>query len=186
MPITLATPGSSGGWPVVPTLRVRGGRSTPSSGLPVHGKDTGNRLALMTSSLLVVVGTDVVRPSPEWLLTGGRKRKLVRNMVYARDGEGFERLRRLCEQDPAIRAHTLGDILFRCAVIIAAKGGILAEVTVGDVLELLEVERAVRGRADSASATFRMLREAGVFGADTPTLQQIRSLGQRSPAELVD
>ncbi len=151
-----------------------------------HGKDCANRLALMTSSLLIVVGTDVVRPSQEWLLTGGRKRKLVRNMVYSRDREGFERLQRLCEQDPAIRTHTQGDILFRCAVIIAAKGGTLAEVTVGDVLELLEVEHAVRGRANSASATFRMLREAGVFGANTPTLQQIRSLGQRSPAQLVD
>jgi hypothetical protein len=57
-----------------------------------HGKDCANRLALMTSSLLIVVGTDVVRPSQEWLLTGGRKRKLVRNMVYSRDREGFERL----------------------------------------------------------------------------------------------
>lgn len=44
----------------------------------------------------------------------------------------------------------------------------------------------MRGRADSASATFRVLREAGVFGADTPTLQEIRSLGQRSAAQLVD
>ncbi|WP_232490792.1 site-specific integrase [Mycobacterium dioxanotrophicus] len=31
-----------------------------------------------------------------------------------------------------------------------------------------------------------MLREAGVFGADTPSLQEIRSLGQRSVAQLVD
>jgi hypothetical protein len=54
------------------------------------------------------------------------------------------------------------------------------------VLEILDTECGVRGRADSASATFRMLREAGVFGADTPALAQIRSLGQRSPAQLVD
>ena len=107
-----------------------------------------------------------------WLLTGGKKRKLVRNMVYGRDGAGFDRLRRLCEQDPAIRPDAVGDILFRSAVIVAAKGGMLADITVGDVLEILDAECAVRGRADSASATFRMLREAGVLGANTPTLQR--------------
>lgn len=158
----------------------------PGRWLRRRGNYSENRLELMTSSLLVVVGADVVRPSLAWLLTGGKKRKLVRNMIYGRDRSGFERLRHLCEKDPAIGPYPLGDILFRSAVIVAAKGGMLADITVGDVLEILDAECAVRGRADSGSATFRMLREAGVLGADTPTLQQIRSLGQRSPAQLVD
>ncbi|MGH3635881.1 MAG: tyrosine-type recombinase/integrase, partial [Mycobacterium sp.] len=145
-----------------------------------------NRLSLMTSSLLGVVVADAVRPSLEWLLTGGKKRKLVRNMVHGRDGTGFDRLHRLCEQDAGIRPDALGDIMFRSAVIVAAKGGLLADITVGDVLEILDAEHAVRGRADSASAMFRMLRETGVFGADTPTLREIRSLGQRSVEQLVD
>lgn len=158
----------------------------PGRWLRRRGNYSQNRLELMTSSLLVVVGADVVRPSLTWLLTGGKKRKLVRNMIYGRDRAGFERLRHLCEKDSAIGPDPLGDILFRCAVIVAAKGGVLADITVGDVLEILDAECAVRGRADSGSATFRMLREAGVLGADTPTLQQIRSVGQRSPAQLVD
>ena len=158
----------------------------PEQWLRRQGKYPENRLRLMTSSLLAVVGADVVRPSLAWLLTSGKKRNLVRNMVYGRDGAGFDRLRRLCEQDPAISHLAMGDTMFRSAVIVAAKGGMLADVTVGDVLEILDTECAVRGRVYSASATFRMLREAGVLGADTPTLQQIRSLGQRSPAQLVD
>ena len=158
----------------------------PEQWLRRRGKHPKNRLPLMTSSLLVVVGADVVRPSLVWLLTSGKKRKLVRNMVYGRDGAGFDRLRRLCERDPAISHLAMGNTMFRSAVIVAAKGGMLADVTAGDVLEILDTECALRGRADSASATFRMLREAGVLGADTPTLQQIRSLGQRSPALLVD
>jgi hypothetical protein len=158
----------------------------PEQWLRRHGKYSDNRLRLMTSSLLVLVGADRVRPSLEWLLTGGKKRKLVRNMVHGRDRAGFDRLRQLCEQDPAIKLAALQDIMFRSAVIAAAKGGALVDITVGDVLEILDAEYAVRGRADSASATFRVLREAGVFDADTPTLQEIRSLGQRSAAQLVD
>ncbi|MGH3524928.1 MAG: site-specific integrase, partial [Mycobacterium sp.] len=158
----------------------------PQQWLHCQGRYSGNRLRLMTSALLVVVGADVVRPSLAWLLTGGKRRKLVRDMVYGRDKAAFQRLRRLCEQDPAVSPNTLGDILLRSAVIVAVKGGMLADITVGDVLEFLDAEQAVRGCAVSASATFRMLREAGVLGADTPTLQQIRSTGQRSPAQLVD
>ena len=158
----------------------------PEQWLRRQGRYSENRLQLMSSSLLVLVGADVVRPSLAWLLTGGKKRKLIRNMVYGRDRAGFDRLRRLCEQDLAIRPDALGDILFRSAVIVAAKGGMLADINVGDVLEILDTEYEVRGRADSASATFRMLREAAVLDANTPTLQQIRSLGQRSPAQLVD
>ena len=158
----------------------------PQQWLRRQGKYPENRLLLMTGSLLAVVGADVVRPSLTWLLTSGKKRKLVRNMVYGHDGAAFDRLRRLCEQDPAISNVAMGDTMFRSAVIVAAKGGILADVTVGDVLEILDAECAVRDRVYSGSATFRMLREAGVLGADTPTLQEIRSLGQRSPAQLVD
>ena len=158
----------------------------PEQWLGRQEKYSEYRLQLMTSSLLVVVGADVVRPSLAWLLTGGKKRKLVRNMVYGRDAAGFDQLRRVCEQDRAITPDAVGDILFRCAVIVAAKGGMLADVSVGDVLEILDAEYTVRGRAESASATIRMLREAGVLDADTPTLWQIRSLGQRSTAQLVD
>jgi hypothetical protein len=140
----------------------------------------------MTSSLLVVVGADIVRPSLSWLLTGGKKRKLARNMIRSRDPEGFAKLRLLCGQDPAIRPHAHTHILFRTAVIIAAKGGKLADITIGDVLEILDAEDDVRSRASSGSATFRMLREMGIFGAGVPTLREIRSTGQRSVEELVD
>ena len=61
----------------------------PEQWLRREGTYSPNRLELMTSSLLVVVGADVVRPSLAWLLSGGKKRKLVRNMVYGRDGADF-------------------------------------------------------------------------------------------------
>ncbi|MBS4727445.1 site-specific integrase [Mycobacterium sp. SM1] len=158
----------------------------PGQWLRSRGQYSGHRLGLMTSSLLLVVGADVIRPSLHWLLTAGKKRKLVRNMVHGRDRAGFDMLRQRCEQDPALRKDVRVDVLFRSAVIVAAKGGCLSDVTVGDVLEILDAEREIRGRASSAIATFRMLRKAGIFGADVPTLREIRSFGQRTVEQLVD
>ncbi|PBA68816.1 integrase [Mycobacterium avium] len=158
----------------------------PEQWLRHDGRYSEHMLRLLTSSLLLVVGADVIRPSLEWLLTAGKKRKLVRNMIYGRDRAGFQRLRQLCEQTPTVRKDAGQDIVFRSAVIVAAKGGLLADVTVGDVLEIFDVEREVRGRSDSASATFGMLGAAGVFGSDVPSLREIRSLGQRTVEQLVD
>jgi len=158
----------------------------PARWLERAGKYSSGRLELMTSSLLAVVGADGVRPSLAWLLTGGKSRKVARNMIRSRDAEGFDQLQRHCEDDPAITPQAEAHILFRTAVVIAAKGGILADITVGDVLEVLEAELGLRGQMRSGSATFRVLRRMGIFGADVPTLREIRSLGQHSVEELVD
>lgn len=88
----------------------------PAKWLQRHGIYSPSRLELMTSSLLVVVGADIVRPSLRWLLTGGKKRKLARNMIRSRDPEGFEQLRLLCDQDPAITPQAEKHTLFRSAV----------------------------------------------------------------------
>ena len=158
----------------------------PARWLRRRGLYSASRLELMTSSLLVLVGADVIRPSLAWLLTGGKKRKLARNMICSRDPGGFARLRQFCRDDPAITPAARAKVAFRCAVIIAAKGGALADITIGDVLEVLDAERAVRARRDSGAATFRVLREMGVFGPGVPTLREILDTGQRTVGELVD
>jgi hypothetical protein len=158
----------------------------PARWLRGRGIYSASRLELMTSSLLVLVGADVIRPSLAWLLTSGKKRKLARNMICSRDPGGFARLRQLCREDPAITPAAQAKVVFRCAVIIAAKGGLLDDVTIGDVLEVLDAERAVRARRDSGAATFRVLREMGIFGPGVPTLREILDTGQRTVEELVD
>ena len=158
----------------------------PAGWLQAQGKSSQSRLELMTSSLLVLVGADVVRPSLTWLLTGGKKRKLARNLIRSRDTEGFARLRSACENDLAVSADAEMHTVYRAAVIVAAKGGTLADITVGDVLEILELEADLRGHAPSGSATFKVLREMRVFGPGVPTLREVRSLPQRSVEELVD
>ena len=158
----------------------------PARWLRGRGLHSPSRLELMTSSLLVLVGADVIRPSLGWLLTGGRKRKLARNMIQSRDPEGFARLSRACDDDPGITPHAQSHVLFRAAVIIAAKGGTIAGITIGDVLEILSAEAGLRGKQPSGPATFRALREAGIFGDGIPTLREIRDTGQRTVGELVD
>lgn len=158
----------------------------PARWLERRGLASRDRLELMTSSFLTLVGADVVRPSLPWLLTGGKKRKLARNMVRSRDPEGFERLRQLCEADSGITTQAQKHTSFRCAVIVAAKGGVLADITIGDVLEILDAEAGIRHRVGSGSASFRLLRELGIFGAGVPTLREIRSIGQRTVEDLVD
>jgi len=146
----------------------------PARWLRACGIYSASRLELMTSSLLVLVGANIIRPSLAWLFTGGKKRKLARNMICSRDQGGFARLRQLCRDDPAITPAAQAKVLFRCAVII------------GDVLEALDAERVVRARRDSGAATFRVLREMGVFGPGVPTLREILDTGQRTVEELVD
>ena len=87
--------------------RAVGGRARPG-GCGAAACTRASRLELMTSSLLVLVGADVIRPSLAWLLTGGKKRKLARNMICSRDPGGFARLRQFCRDDPAITPAAAG------------------------------------------------------------------------------
>jgi hypothetical protein len=158
----------------------------PAGWLRRHGRFSAWQLELMTGSLLTLVGADVLRPSLGWLLTGGQLRKLGPRMARLRDPAGFARLRRVCEDDPGITAGAGAMVRFRVAVIAAAKGGVLADITVGDVLEVMEAERPLRAKRHAGPATFWVLQQMGIFGPDVPALREIRSPGQRTAEELVD
>ncbi len=158
----------------------------PSKWLERNGLFSAARLEAMTASLLVLVGADVIRPSLRWLLTGGKKRKVARNMIRSRDPQGFAALAAACQADPGVSAQAEAHTLFRVAVIIAAKGGTIADITVGDFLEEMEAELGLRDQMRSGSASFKVLREMGIFGQGVPTLRELRSSGQRSVEELVD
>jgi hypothetical protein len=73
-------------------------------------------------------------------------------MAVLRDAGGFARLQELCDSDPAVTGTARSRTLRRVAVILAAKGGTLAGITIGDVLELLDTEAGIHGAARSESA----------------------------------
>ena len=78
--------------------------------------------------------------------------------------------------------------LRRSAEIIAAKGGMLADIAVGDVLELMDREAGCFTCPTRDHKVFyRMLRELGIFGDEAPErLRAFRTAGQLTPEELVD
>ena len=150
----------------------------------------GGRARLLPWALMVVVCGDVVRPSLAWLAGARYEADLARAMAAFRDPQGFAQLAELCDRPPGgpagkpARAH----MLRRAAMILAAKGGTLADIEIGDLLELLDTEADVLGAARPGAADcYRLLRQLGIFGPAAPTrLRELRTAGQRTPEEMID
>jgi hypothetical protein len=164
-------------------------REVPTAWLQSHDLYTPWRLSALVEAMCMALCADVVRPSLAWLVGGGLARGglLVRNIAASRDPEGFAQLRARCEADPGISAVALGRTQYRCALLVAAKGGRLAEVTVGDVVELFDTEDTRSGPGDCRPLLYRTLYQMGIFGEQAPpTLRALRTNGQRTPDELID
>ena len=148
------------------------------------------RSGALTAALITVIAGDVVRPSLAWLAAAGCDAELAHAMAAFRDPQGFARLAELCDHGPGspapkpARTHTLR----RAAVIMAAKGGMLDGIVVGDLLELLDTEADVLGAArPEGAACYRLLRQLGTFGPHAPArLRELRTAGQRTPEEMID
>ena len=163
-------------------------RGRPAAWLRDRGMTADWRLHALGSSLLTLISGDVVRPALSWLAvkpTGPGS--LVRHMARARDPGGFAALRALCAEDPHVSAVSGSHTLYRAAEIAAARGGGIADITVGDVLELLDVELGELSAIPGDVAVFyRLLHAMGIFGPGAPaTWREVRSTGQRTPEELI-
>ena len=68
-------------------------------------------------------------------------------------------------------------------MIVAAKGGMLDGIQLGDLLELLDTEADVLGAARAeAAACYRLLRQLGTFGPAAPArLRELRTAGPADP-----
>ncbi|MGV9870162.1 tyrosine-type recombinase/integrase [Rhodococcus koreensis] len=164
-------------------------RRVPARWLRDHGSTAKWRQSALSGALIVAISADLIRPSLPWLVSGATgKGALVRAIARGRDVEGFTQLRALCDADPGVSPAETTLTLHRAAEIVAAKGGTLADVTVGDVLELLDAERDVHTKPSIGTTVFyRMLRTMGIFGDTAPaTLRELRTTGQRTPGELID
>ena len=167
----------------------RSWRTMLTTWLARYGNGATWRAEVLVRALQSAIGADVIRPSPAWLVTATFGRgSLVKVMARCRDTEGFDRLRQVVSADPHVSPAAVTRTTYRAALILAAKGGTLADITAGDVLELLEEEAQALGTSVGATHLFyRALHDMGVLGPDAlGTLRELRTAGQRTPEELID
>jgi len=163
-------------------------REVPAAWLAGRGEYSVSRGRALCGVLHVAICADLVRPSLPWftaaVMRGGA---LAACMSATRDPAGFARLAGACASEKvpaAARVH----IMHRAAVIMGAKGGMLAGITAGDVLELVTAEEdAHASPMPHAAGFYQMLHQTGILGPGAPpVLRELRAAGQRTPEELID
>jgi hypothetical protein len=99
-------------------------------------------------------------------------------MGRLRDPAGIEALRELRKQATVGNA-TFDPAVERIAVIMAAKGGLVADITSGDCIELLDCSRQAAGDGTSSRRTspffYQLLHATGTFPPAAPAT--VRMIG---------
>jgi len=137
--------------------------------------------------MLLLICGDVIRPSLGWLVTPGTARNLSAEIARTRDPEGFASLAAVGQAD-VVNAHTLQLALRRVATILAAKGGLVSDIRVGDCLELLRIADDLQANKAATSPYFyQLLRSTGVLdGGAPPTARALKTQGQLACEQLID
>src|SRR5450759_1939676 len=129
---------------------------------------------------------DVIRPNLGWLLTPATPSGLVTELARTRDPDGFATLARLARSS-GVSSHTTQLALRRIATIVAAKGGRIIDINIGDCLELLRIAEDLQASPAASSPYFyQLLRTAEVFGGRAPAVRALKTAGQLSCAQLID
>jgi len=140
--------------------------------------------------LLVLICADVIRPGSGWLLRcPSAPRNLAAEMARTRDDAAFAELTALC-QSGSVGSFARLAALERVAVIMAAKGGVPAGITVGDCVQLLSAvaeARTGKDRHPHSPFFYQLLRAWGAFGQDAPAAMRVlASRGKPTCEQLID
>jgi len=144
------------------------------------------RQKLLTAMRLLLCG-QVIRPSYGWLLRY-RPTALLEQARTLIDPAGFARLVAHLDatgrNNPADRTRALNRITW----IVLAKGGRVADITVGDCVELdSQQRRNQRSDYSYAPLFYTLLAETGVLPTDAPhSLRAAKMPGPRGAAAIVD
>jgi hypothetical protein len=142
--------------------------------------------------LIQLIGGDYLRPSLGWLMATSSPLRIANEMAKVRDPHG------IAELHAARMANTVGDATMlpaieKIALITAAKGGLVRDVTVGDCLECMRISREVfpgPTRSSRHSPVFyQLLHSIGNFPAGAPpTVRMFSPLfaGRLTVEQLVD
>lgn len=145
------------------------------------------RTSGVSVALRSAVAADMIRPSMHWLLIGGASdNQFARAVAAERDPAGFARLRELLDAEPELSDPDRRAAAHRAAVIIAAKGGTLGQVTIGDLLaEYAAEEDILRRPCEGMQVIYGALRATGIIEGPA-TFRQLRAAGPRTPEQLID
>jgi integrase len=138
----------------------------------------------------VLICADVIRPGSGWLLRcPSAPRNLAAEMARTRDDAAFAELTALC-QSGSVGSFARLAALERVAVIMAAKGGVPAGITVGDCVQLLSAvaeARTGKDRHPHSPFFYQLLRAWGAFGQDAPAAMRVlASRGKPTCEQLID
>jgi integrase len=147
--------------------------------------DHGPEVSRLGTGMILLVTGDALRPGLPFLLTF-TSRHLAAEMARSRDPEGFARLENLCEMVPDSPVATRA--FRRITAIMAAKGGLVADITAGDCLQALHLMNGMFDRGSDKNAYFYQLMHAtGAFPAGSPaSVRTSLARGQLAPGQLID
>jgi len=164
-----------------------GWRDLPRRWLAERGRSPAYWLSGMSVALRSAAAADIVRPSMRWLLGGGAANNhFTRALAAERDPAGFARLQGLLDADPELSPAVRRVTVHRAAVIVAAKGGTLGDVTIGDLLaEHAAEEESLQRPCQGMQVIYGALRTMGVIEGPA-TFRQLRAAGPRTPEQMID
>lgn len=147
------------------------------------------RLPHVGPGLLVLTCADVIRPGVGWQLRfAPARRGLATEMARTRDSAAFAALTQACTQ-ARVGLQSGQQALTRIAVILAAKGGLVADVAVGDCVELLQLGDRLRATSEAHAHSplfYQLLRAHGVWEHAPAAIEMFSGRGQPSCEQLID
>jgi site-specific recombinase XerD len=141
--------------------------------------------------LSVLVCADVIRPSLDWLLATPSPKNLATALARSRDPEGFAVLNDQCQR-LAVGDAARQIALARIAMIMAAKGGRAADITVGDCIQTVQIaaeatKASGKTRGYRSSFFYQPVRSLGRFPDNAPaSTRAFHVSGQMSVEEMID
>jgi integrase len=154
------------------------------AGLPLGGEPSPpHRRDELTSGLVLLVAGQVIRPTYRWLMRQ-RHALMLAEARKAIDPDGFGRIEQHARD--AI-GWARSDALNKLTWIVICKGGLVADITVGDCVELTAAleEHHFRGSA-GRPLFYALVRESGILPAAAPQrLRALRIDGRRSIEQII-